>query len=71
YRTRLNGLGRLVAIRGLFVVGLPHRRQIGAFWDARETHNEKTPNGYKPAKPVKARSVSIKNNKNKGMDLGG
>lgn len=39
--------------------------------EVRETHNEKTPNGYKPAKPVKARSVSIKNNKNKGMDLGG
>ncbi len=48
------------------------RAAVGASLSAvRETHNEKTPNGYKPAKPVKARSVSIKNNKNKGMDLGG
>ena len=48
------------------------RAAVGASLSAvRETHNEKTPNGYKPVKPVKARSVSIKNNKNKGMDLGG
>lgn len=35
----------------------------------RETHNEKTPDGYKPAKAVRARVVSRKNNKTN--DMGG